>query len=150
MVRVLSVMEPGTSRIRTSPLVVEGGSSICASHSHHSIRTESVKIRVLECCFRGDTSSGLQLDHLLQQVYRLFVEVLAQLADVFIGVAMPLRKSHLHLRKICKALPCFFARGTKSSENLKDLPDLRVSSKEGLLVGKFEKDSSNRPDIDSC
>ena len=80
----------------------------------------------------------------------MLVKVLTQLSDVFIGVDLPLGECHFHLRKICKALPGLFARSPEGLENLKDLSDLGVTSKERLLVRKFEEDSTDRPDIDGC
>ena len=79
---------------------------------------------MLESCFRRNAPARLQLNHLLQQVYRLLVKVLAKFANVFIGIAAPLRESHFHLWKICEALPGGLARGAQRPENLKDLPDL--------------------------
>lgn len=63
------------------------------------------------------------MDHLLQQVYRLVVEVLAHLADVFVGVAAPLGECHFHLGKIFEALPGVLAGCAECPENLKDLPN---------------------------
>ena len=84
---------------------------------------------MLERCLRGDALARLKLDHLLNKVNGLLIEVLTHLADVFIAVAPPLGECHFHLRKICKALPCFLARRAECPENLKDLSDLRVASK---------------------
>ena len=63
------------------------------------------------------------MNHLLQEVYRLLVEVLTQLSNVICGGTVPLRERHFHFGKICEALPCLFIWSAHGSENLEDLPD---------------------------
>ena len=83
------------------------------------------------------------MDHLLKEIYCLVIEILTQLPNVFCGVTVPLGECHFHLGKICKALPSVFARSSESLENLKDLSNLRVTSKERLFVSELEEDSSD-------
>ena len=75
------------------------------------------------------------MNHLLQQIYCLIIEVLAHLANVFIRVHLPLGERQLHLGKICETLPGLLCWGAHCSKNSKDLTDLRITGKERLLMG---------------
>ena len=102
--------------------------------SLHEIRLKSIEIGVLEGRSGRDAFTRLQMDHLLQQIYCLIVEVYAPITNVLIGVRLPLGEGYLHLGKICKTLPGLLGRGAHCPENFKDLTDLRIASKEGLFV----------------
>ena len=111
-------------------------------------RDEAFEIRVLEGRPRWDAPAWFQVNHLLKQVYRLIVKILAKLSDVFCSVTVPLWECHLHFGKICETLPSFFRWCAKCSENPKDLPNLRVTCKQWLLVSQLVEDGPDGPHID--
>ena len=68
-----------------------------------------------------NSTTWLEMDHLLEEIYRLVVHVLSHLLDILVCVALPLGERQFHLWKIRKSLPCLFGGSSKRPENLKDL-----------------------------
>lgn len=99
------------------------GKSVVNRRLSHLVGRKSVEIGVVEGCLGRNSSARLEVDHLLEQVYRLVVEVLAHATNVFSGVTLPLGESHFHFLKICYALPGLLSWRAHCPENLKDLPN---------------------------
>ena len=88
------------------------------------------------------------MNHLLEKIYCLVIEILTELSNVFSGITVPLRECQFHLGKICKALPSLFVWSAHGSEDSKNLANFGITGKERLLVGQFVEDGTYGPYVD--
>ena len=108
-----------------------------------TVEAESIKVGVLQCRFRTDALTRLQMQELRQQIYSSLVEVTAHLPQVFIGINSPLRKACFHILQAVNTLPTFIVRRAQTFKDFKDLSDFAVTQEQGSFVGHLVENSSN-------
>ncbi len=110
-----------------------------------------LEVWVTEGFLGRDSLWGLQLHHLVQEVYRDVVEVNTHFLKTLVGVVhFPLGEGGFEVWQVWDTLPGLIGWSAHNFEDFEDLPNFWVTKEERSFVSHLEKDAAHGPHINCC